>query len=303
MKIEHLFVPSSDGKHTLNGILYIPDTAPKAYFQIVHGMTEYIGRYRHLLQDLCGEGYLVFGVDQVGHGSTSSNEDLGFIANHGGDEILVADIGRVMEHVKQLYPYDIPYYLLGHSMGSFIVRLAALNQPHPDKLIVMGTGGPVAATPAGIALATGTKMLYGPRHISPFLESLIFGAYNRHFEGESEKRWLSNDPDVITRYTSDDHCMFRFTTSALIDLLKLNQKSNQNVWFQSIARTEIPLLFVSGGDDPVGHYGEGVKKVCAKLSQCGADPVVHLYQGFRHEILNDASYPAVFNDILAFCNR
>ena len=144
---------SSDGTHTLRGVIYLPDGEAKEYFQIVHGMTEYIGRYDRIMSDLASEGYICFGYDHLGHGMTANDDsELGYIAKKRGWEHLCKDVALFSDAVKKEVGLDLPYFLMGHSMGSFIVRLAAEKYVTPDKLIVMGTGGANPAAGAGLAL-------------------------------------------------------------------------------------------------------------------------------------------------------
>ena len=124
-EIKPLKVPSSDNLHTLMGIVYIPKGEIKGAFQIVHGMTEYIDRYNHLMSFLAENGYLVYGYDHLGHGNTVETDyELGFIAHKDGWKHLVDDVVKFTKIVKIMYP-NIPTTLMGHSMGSFIARIVA----------------------------------------------------------------------------------------------------------------------------------------------------------------------------------
>ncbi|MBQ8345752.1 MAG: alpha/beta fold hydrolase [Clostridia bacterium] len=299
-----LSVPSSDGIHTLQGWVYVPNVPPCGLFQVVHGMTEHIGRYHRFMTDMAEQGWICFGCDNLGHGnSVLRAEEHGYIAPKDGWLLLARDVGEVANAVKRAYHAESrPYCLMGHSMGSFIVRLAAVRLQTPDKLIVMGTGGPNGAVGAGLALISLLKVLYSDRHVSPLIDQIAFGGYNKRFGGGSEedpKPWLTRDEAVRRAYYADPFCTFPFTVSAMGDLIRLIREVNRPAWFRSLPK-EMPVLLVSGENDPVGNYGKGVKQVADILEREHGSVSCILYPDVRHEILNDTSYEAVLSDILAF---
>lgn len=294
-------VPSSDGIHTLNGVVYLPEGEIRGLFHLVHGMTEYIGRYEHLLSFLASAGMLAFGYDNLGHGGTVKDDgELGFIAHENGHEALVRDVKVFEDAVIKEYG-NKPLFLMGHSMGSFIARLAAEKAPEAYAgLIICGTGGPLAASPVGLLFTDIIKKIYGENHISPFAESLAFGAYNKRFEGISKYDWITTDRAVIQKYEADKLCTFHFTVSALHDLIKLNSLCNRRAWFTSLKK-EMPVLLISGKEDPVGNYGKGVEKVYALLQAAGMkDLKIKLFDGCRHEIHNDFCAKEMFEEIKTF---
>lgn len=291
-------VPSSDGIHTLMGKVYLPEGEPKAFFHLVHGMTEHIGRYDAFLTRMAEEGYLAFAYDHLGHGKTGdADHSLGFIAHRDGWRTLVRDVAVFARAVREEYGAK-PYYLLGHSMGSFVVRLVTTLEEAPEKLVVMGTGGPNPAAGAGILLAKCIAGIKGERSVSPFLEKLTFGSYNSRF-GEDGGAWLTKDKAVREFYRQDRFCTFHFTVSAMADLMTLTKNCNAASWFRSVPKG-MPLLLVSGTQDPVGDYGKGVEKVYENLVKNGCLVEKHFYENCRHEILNDSCREDVIRDILAF---
>ncbi len=299
-------VPSSDGLHTLRGRVYLPKGTPLGFFHIVHGMTEHIGRYDRIMGDLADRGYIAFGYDNLGHGNTADAAELGFIAHKGGDDLLCQDVKAFSDAVRGSFaPAEgnlLPYYLMGHSMGSFITRLAVVRYVTPDKYIIMGTGGKNPAAGAGLLLAKLIRTLRGERHISPLLDRLAFGGYNKRFGGgtrEDPSPWLTRDPEVRVQYYKDPFCTFKFTVSAMGDLIRLMKNANRPAWFGAIPPT-LPILLLSGEEDPVGDYGRGVTWVYECLKREGKQVSCILYPDARHEILNDSTYQAVLCDISAF---
>ena len=299
--ITSLRVPSSDGIHTLAGVAAVPAGRPRAILHIVHGMTEHISRYTPTMRALAEEGILAFGYDNLGHGYTAKAGEYGFIAEKDGHLLLQKDVALFAAHVKARFGEDLPYILMGHSMGSFIVRLAAVNTFRPDKLIVMGTGGKNPLAGVALSLIAVNQKCYGAKHYSPIIDKLAFGSYNDRFKGEGNERnlWLTTDAAVRKRYAADPLCTFRFTVSAMGDLIRLLKESNDEKWYQTLDQT-LPVLLLSGEEDPVGNFGKGVKEVKDKLLSTGHNVKMKLYTGARHEILNDFTRREVLTDLRDF---
>lgn len=299
--IKKINVPSTDGIHALAGTIYIPNEEIKGIFHIAHGMTENMGRYPRIMNDLAQRGYLCVGFDCLGHGHTARDKsELGFIADKRGWDYLLRDVKQFAEAIKKEYGTDLPYYLMGHSMGSFIARLSSEKYFHPDKMIIMGTGGPNPLAGMGLSLIAINKAFYGPRHISQFIDRLVFGDYKKKKDNPNIKgSWLTTNLEDRKKYWSDDIGSFKFTNSAMGDLIKLMKYSNREAWFKKLPK-DIPILLLSGDEDPVGNYGKGISHINDKLLKNGKNSKYILYKGARHEILNDLSYDDVINDIIEF---
>ena len=301
--MKEIRVLSSDGAHTLAGRVYEPRGEVKGMFHVVHGMTEHIGRYETFMEEMAQNGFLTFGYDHLGHGNTARDKsELGYIADKDGWRYLADDVAVFGKAMEEAYGKTAPYVLMGHSMGSFIVRLTAARYPDlADKLIVMGTGGPNPAAGAGLAVIRLLKLFKGGHGYSDLVEKLAFGTYNSHFRNENDPlSWLTKDRTIRERYARDTFCTFRFTLSAMQDLITLNARSNAKNWAEKIA---CPVLLVSGADDPVGDYGAGVKAVNKMLQSVGKNVTMRLYENCRHEILNDTARKDVIRDILSFAGE
>lgn len=301
-----LSIPSTDGVHQIAArvCLPAPETAVVGYFQVVHGMAEHIGRYDRFLSDLAAQGYIAFGHDHLGHGHTvSDGAELGHIADKNGWRLLADDVAAVRHHVMAAYPARVPYLLMGHSMGSFVVRTASVLHGPPDGLVVMGTGGPNPLSGTGLLVIRLVKALRGGKYRSAFLKKLIFGSYDRGFSsGDGGDLWLSADPANRDAYHADPLCGFPFSAAAMEDLVRLQRFANSRAFFSGMGDT--PVLLVSGGDDPVGGHGRGVTAVYERLRKSGTPVEMKLYSGLRHEILNEgAAYGEITGDILDFAAR
>lgn len=291
---------SSDQKNTLSGVMYIPEGDIRGIFHLVHGMTEYIGRYKPLFESLANAGYLCCGFDNLGHGNTSREEDLGFIASKNGWDYMVDDVKLFADSIKADYP-NVPYVLMGHSMGSFITRIAVSRYPDlADKYICCGTAGKNPAAAAGLMLCSIIKAFRGERAISPFIENIAFGGYNKRFQGDTKYEWLTKDREIINKYAADKFCTFHFTVSAMHDLITLIKICNSKKCF-SDTKIDLPILLIAGDMDPVGNYGKGIKEVYNNFKASGKTNVtMFLYENCRHEIHNDTSREQVTEDILKF---
>ena len=303
MEILKHTVLSCDGVHHLAGKVYLPPAAPVGILHILHGMTEHMARYHRFMGDMAEAGYIVCGYDHLGHGYTANDpSELGYFAKRDGWELLLRDVQVFSDSVRKAYGEDLPYALMGHSMGSFIARLAAERYVRPDQLIIMGTGGPNPIAGVGLGLIRLIKLFCGERHVSPLAEALAFGGYNKRFgEDAHPKAWLTNDAGVREAYMNDPFCTFHFTASAMGDLICLTKNANRRAWFKALP-SDMPVLLVSGADDPVGDYGRGVETVYRRLTEAGKTVTCRLYDGYRHEILNDACYDRVVQDVRDFLN-
>ncbi len=291
---------SSDQKNTLSGIMYIPDGEILGIFHLVHGMTEYIGRYKPLFSALADKGYLCVGFDNLGHGNTASENDLGFIASKNGWRYMVDDVKLFADSIKSDYP-NLPYILMGHSMGSFITRIAVSRYTDlADKYICCGTAGANPASNMGLMLCNIIKLFRGERAVSPFLENMAFGSYNKRFDGNTKYEWLTKDREIIDKYSKDKFCTFHFTVSALHDLITLIKICNGIKCFSN-TKNDLPVLLIAGSMDPVGNYGKGVKEVYNNYKSYGnTDVSLFLYENCRHEIHNDTCKEQMIEDILKF---
>lgn len=297
MEKKYIKVNSSDKVNQLDVKIYIPDGEPVGIFQTVHGMTEHLERYDALLTKVCEKGYFCIIHDHLGHGKTAKEGDLGYIAEKDGWKLLVDDVEEVYKTADGMYKGK-PHYLMGHSMGSFITRLYAEKYgKHLSGYIMMGSGAGNPAADVGLMLTRLIAKIKGDRHISPFIYKMAFGGYNKKFSEPSPYAWLSVDTENIEVYAKDKYCTFFFTVSAMNDLIRLNKECNRKKWFASLPEG-LNIVIMSGSDDPVGGHSTGIKKVYEKLKkQNRYNLTLKLYEGARHEILNDFCKEQVIQDI------
>lgn len=297
---ETVRVPSSDGVSSLWVTLWKPEEEPKAVLQLVHGMTEHIGRYEELAQFLTARGVAVIGHDQLGHGRTAPSRDqLGFFAEHNGAAYLIHDIRRIRHLAEKRYP-QIPGFLLGHSMGSFLVRRYLTRYgKEVDGAVLMGTGDyPAAVLLAALAAVNLTALAEGDRCRSRLLHSLVLGNYNRRIPSpRTGSDWLSRDEERVDQFVRDPYCNFRFSCSAYRDFFHVMLELKSRRVVDRMPR-ELPIFLMSGSEDPVGAYGKGVRRLFRRYQSMGmTDVKIRLYEGSRHEILNDLDRDQVHRDL------
>ena len=300
MREREFYLPSSDGMHQLRCMEWIPDGTIKAVLQITHGMVEHIERYREFCVWMAERGIVVIGHDHLGHGKTVSNrEEFGYFGSKEGMTHVVKDIRRVTVYSKKKYP-DQKLILLGHSMGSFLARkYLSVYKDGPDGFILMGTGAPPEAlVSAGSLLAGSMRKLKGEMYRSPLLYKLSLGNYNAKFKPvKTPYDWLTRDESLSKDFGEDESCQFIFTTAAYQDFFRLILNVAKEE-MAGHARTNAPILIISGDTDPVGDNGKGVRKVYERLHKAGVDRLeMVLYEGARHEILHEINRQEVFEDL------
>ena len=280
-------------------ILVPEEVEIRGIVQISHGMCEYFSRYTTFAKYLCSLGFIVCGNDHIGHGaSVSRPSELGFFAARDGWKYLVDDVKQLTDLMQRRYP-QLPYFLLGHSMGSLVARLYLSD--YGEKLagcILTGTVGPNAAAISAAHLADSIARTRGMTYRSGFLSDLVFKGYNRKIKDpHSVFDWLSRDESVVSLYQSDEKCNFVFTATGFRDLFTLIAKANASHTFRHTPRG-LPLLFLAGDKDPVGKYGEGVRRVVNLYRGAGVKNIeVIFYKDARHEVLNELGRLDAFADI------
>lgn len=270
---------------------------PIGIFQIAHGVSEHIERYDEFARVLASEGYIVCGNDHLGHGkSVDSPEDLGYFAEEDGDVRMVDDMHILHNIMAKKYP-ELPYYLFGHSMGSFCARVYAASFGFElSGLILCGTG---ELPSAAVVLEEPLKLLckkLGTRAVPPgaILDKVSTLTVKN---AKTPKDWLSKNEDNVNRYLADPLCGFDLTLGGVRDLISLANTACTDEW-AFLLPFELPIMLISGAKDPIGFNGKGVINVCDNLEDAGHHPKVILYPGDRHEILNEDDREKVYADVI-----
>ncbi|MCD8309116.1 MAG: alpha/beta hydrolase [Clostridia bacterium] len=300
--MQDIYYPSSDGAHTVHACIWQPEGQVKAVLQIIHGMEEYAARYAPFASELNKCGILVCAEDHLGHGKTVQKQELGTYPVKHGEVCVLKDIYALTQKAKELAP-GVPYFILGHSMGSFFCRsYIAEYGSGLSGAIIMGSGWQSRLL-MDVAIDV-TKIIGGVKgwnSKSKFINNLAFGSYNKKFSpARTAYDWLSVNGQNVDGYIADEYCGFGFACSGFLGLFRIIRRACSGKTVKAIPK-DLPLFIVSGDMDPVGGYGKGVKKVYDKYISAGVKDVeMTLYRGMRHEILNDDCKTAVTEDIINF---
>ena len=292
---------SKDGKSNIHYYVWEPEGEPKAILQIVHGMAEHMERYAPFAEYLNGFGVLVCGEDHIGHGKSSAPKDWGYMGEDNGWKIMVQDVEQLHQIITVQY-MDVPYFILGHSMGSFITRAwLAKFGTGIDGAVIMGTAGTNPVLGVAKTMVSAVRKFKGSRHISKTITKAAFGSYNKRIPGNrTPYDWLTRDDKIVDKYIDDPACGFTFTAAGYADLFNIIGYVSSDDWYGLVPK-DLPILLVSGSEDPVGNYGEGPAEVAEKLQEIGCTDVsLILYEDMRHEILNEIGKETVMDDIRRF---
>lgn len=295
--------PSADGKTAIHAVEWLPEGAPRAVVQISHGVAEYILRYEPFARFLTEQGFAVVGHDHLGHGqSVAEGAARLYFGPKGSWNWVVADIEQRRKLARAQFP-GLPYFLLGHSMGSFLARTYLIRYPGTvDGAVIMGTGhmGPALLT-GGRALAAMECRRVGEDRLSTVADKAAFGAYNKRFApNRTALDWLSLNEENVDAYAADPLCGGTATAGLFREMLGGIRFITDDRNIRKMDHNT-PILFISGDMDPVGDCGKGVERAAAAFRKAGMrDVTVKLYPKLRHEILNETCRETVYSDIEAW---
>ncbi len=282
----------------LKKLIWHPEGTPKGVVQLTHGMAEHILRYEGLAKALADKGFAIVGHNHLGHGETAVTQ--GFFAKKGGWGALLDDMHKVRMDTEKEYP-GLPYFLLGHSMGSFLVRCYLFEHSRGLRGAVLSGTGAFSPMEARLGLFLSRALILLGRGLSPakLVDTLAFSANNKPFlPAQTPFDWLSRDKEQVKAYVDDPMCGFLFTAKGYHDLFtglnlltKLKSLKAMN--------KELAVLFLSGSRDPVGKNGAGMKRVADAFHDSGINDItVKLYPEARHEVFNEVNRQEVYGDLV-----
>lgn len=300
-KVEFNYM-SSNGSTLIHCIKWIPDN-PIGVIQIVHGVTEHIGRYEEFASYMANLGYIVVGNDHLGHGKSIINDKPKmYIGKLGSWDYLVKDIHTLYELISE--EYKLPTYLIGFSLGSFVSRHYLIDyNPNYQKAILVGTGmQPGFILNIMKLIVKGEVKKIGEENTSKFIKDLSFGTYNKQIKNvKTDCDWLTSSEEEINKYLNDPLVGKDITGSLFYELLdgmvytsKLSNIKKMN---------ELPILLLSGLDDPVGSKGSGVRKLENIYKKNDLDVTLKLYEGKRHDLFHETNKLEVFKDIEEYIKK
>ena len=290
MNKNEFYYLSADGKTQIHAVEWIPDEKPKAILQIAHGFTEYILRYEQFAEYLVKKGIMVVGNDHLGHGkSIAKDSEPMYFGPTGSWKWAVEDMYTCTKMIKEKYP-EIPYYMLGFSLGSFLLRTYLIEYPGiADAAIIMGTG---ETPPVQIALAkfiaNKEAKKVGENHTSPMIKKLTFDTYNKFFApNRTDYDWLCSDNEGLDEYIADQMRGGNLSAGLFREMLS-GMKFTSEIKNLKKMNLNTTILFISGDEEPVGEKGKGVIKAYHKFQDIGMKDVeIKLYPKLRHDILHE----------------
>ena len=282
---------------------WLPDAAPQAVVQIVHGLAEHAGRYARLAAALSNRGYAVYANDLRGHGRTAKTAaDLGFLAEHDGWNKCVGDLWQLNRQIAARHP-GLPIVLFGHSMGSFLAQQLIIARGEGFAgAVLSGSNGrrPVLAAIA-LGLARLERLRLGSRGRSALLHAAFFASFNRPFRpARTLFDWLSRDPVEVDKYIADPLCGFGSTTQLYIDLLEALGEMATPARQTQIPK-QLPVYIFNGARDPVAT---NIGRLVAAYQSAGLKNVTYkAYPDGRHESLNEINRDEVTRDLITWLDR
>lgn len=290
MQKREFYFTSCDGKTKVHAVEWKPDGEVVGILQIAHGVTEYIFRYEDLARYLTNKGFLVVGNDLLGHGESIVKDSKPmYFGTTGSWKFVVEDLNTCRKIVKEKFP-DVPYCLLGFSLGSFLVRTYLIDYPKTvDAAIILGTGQ-TSLLQIAIAkfIVKREARKVGEEHTSPMIRKLTFETYNRFFSpNRTDFDWLCSSEKNLDIYIADPLRGGDLSAGLFREMLSGMTYTIRKRNIKKMDR-DMPILLVSGDKDPVGDCGKGVKRTYKLFKEIGIrDVSLKLYSGLRHDILNE----------------
>ena len=290
----------------IHGYLFEPENGKiNKVIYVIHGITEHMGRYEEFASVMCNENIAVVGIDLRGHGNANTLTQIASFGQN-GFECVLRDIHLFYDYVNQKYNKDI--YFLGFSLGSFLLR-EYINEYSKDKIagaIIMGTGSqPSWILSMIMAVVKGEINKVGYDETTPLIKNLSFGEYNKKFKpNQTDFDWLCSSIESLHDYMNDPMCKKDISAGLFYDLLASMKKTGLKDAYNNVNKN-LPILLLSGTDDPVGDMSKGVKKVYDDMLKAGFKNVkLELFDKARHDILHETHVSSkVYSFIKDFINE
>lgn len=287
MNAERFMFSGSEGT-PLCARLYLPNDAPKYILQVTHGMTEHIARYERLAQLLTAQGVVVAGFDMRGHGANTGDSSIASFGEDGWEKTL-EDMHLFYEYLQERFE-ALPHFMLGFSLGSFLLReYLSLHPEQTAGAIIVGTGQqaiPILSTVGAVVKTQLSKC--GTDGTTPLVRKMSFETYNRKFApNRTDFDWLCADEAQLDEYIQDKLCRDDISAGLFYQLLNSMKRTGRSEAYAAW-RKDMPVLLLSGQDDPVGDFGKGVRCVEAALRSAGMTNVrLRLFPNARHDLLHE----------------
>ncbi len=297
--------PSFNQRDQVQAWIYVPAAQPVGVIQLVHGFGEHSRRYLHMIAKFLDVGFIVAADDHVGHGRTAALSDTWGDWGDKGPHTMMEDEHALTLLVKEKYP-GLPYFLFGHSMGSFIARdyITAYGQ-ELSGVTLCGTSGVFPGLEQGMSMLQAAVGAGKGEESDPNAAGALLGWMCERCTEEIRfgNEWICSDPFVQADHAMDPLDAFSRSTNnrSFLYFCQMIDFITGPDWAAKVPK-ELPIYNIAGGEDPVGQYGEGVRQVSAWLEESGHKVTTRIYDGYRHEIHNyNDLKDRVEQGILDFC--
>ena len=274
----------------LPACFWLPEGEVKAVLQVTHGMTEHMGRYEAFAQYLCPVGIAVAGFDLRGHGKNPGDSDVASFGE-GGWAASIEDMRLFYALLEQRFAGS-PHYMLGFSLGSFLLREYLTKYPDEGEIagaIIMGTGHqPGWLLSIMMGIVKGQIKKDGFDRTTDLVRQLSFGTYNQKFKpNRTSADWLCSDEAELDKYVADPLVRKDISSGLFWELLGSMKRTGSAFEYDGWD-TSLPILLISGQDDPVGDGGKGVQAIYNRMKKTGMENVtLKLFPGARHDLLHE----------------
>lgn len=306
MEKREFTVKSSDGITDIHVVQWSPENERiRGVVQIAHGITEHMGRYEEFAKYLTERGMVVIGNDHIGHGKSINREQKEmYFGKEKSWFYVTKDFYNLYKLAKETY-LNLPYTILGFSLGSFVVRTFLIEHPEEkvDKVVLIGTGQTSKAELyLGKLMSKLESNKVGEDNYTEMIDKLALENYNKNFNLNRTKcDWLCSNEQAIDEYMDDmlvgKHVscgLFRELLNGMLYTTRCKNIKKMN--------KKIPILLISGKDDAVGEFGKGIEKLEKILKKVGIkDITVKIYDGLRHDILHEKEYKEIYKYIYNWC--
>ena len=247
------------------------------------------GEYHRNRCDLAGIEY----VNGKIHNSIPIHHKDSGLYIHCWDD-LIADVEMIRIKIRRQYP-EIPYVMLGFSLGSFVLRSHQCIYPKTaDKLIYIGTGQP-KMNELKFAHWIVKTLCKKDNKPSKLVKKLAFDNYNRKFKhSKNGIDWLLKDEKAQEDYLSDKRVVMDMTPRFFLQFLNGMMKIQSNEYWLYYKND---VLFIAGEEDPVSC---GLSEVLKRYRRAGARITKKIISGYRHDVLHDSCKEKVFQCIEKF---
>ena len=288
---------SYNGRDDVQGWVYVPAVEPVGIIQLIHGFGEHSRRYLHMIVKFMDAGFIVAADDHVGHGKTAIVNDSWGDWGNAGPHTMMEDEHTLTGIVKEMYP-GLPYFLFGHSMGSFITRdYIATYGDELKAATICGTCGELPSLKDTMAVIKQALDEGKGKEADPAFTNMLFGFMFSRIEEDVKlgNEWICHSPYVQKDHAEDPFDAFTRPTNnqSMYYFCEMMDFITGPEWAAKVPK-ELPVYNIAGDQDPVGSWGTGVYQCANWLAETGHDVTTKLYSGYRHEIHN---YDDIKNEV------